>query len=335
MRVSTLVLLALFCAACGDDREKLVIYSAHGPDILAEYEAAFESQHPEIDVVRVYDGSRNLLARLRAEKQNPQGSVWWGGDLTGLRLAASDGLLEPYQPSYAQAQFPRAADFAWTGTFQLPIALGYHPARIAKAEVPRTLEALADPKWKGQIILRSPVGSGTMSTVLSWIVAREVAAGRDESAGRQLLERLHANVFAYEASPDLMFEKLEKGPASLTIWNLTDLVFQHEVKGYGFEPIGFAEPVPVLLDGIALVRGGKSPAAAKSFYEFVNSMDELKRLATRHGRLPARSDFPADSLSAPIRAVPFAPFTYPESFDDDKRESIVRHFQTEIQGRGR
>lgn len=85
----------------GDGRTRLVVYSAHGPDMLAWCEREYEKAHPEVDVHTVYLGSAAILGRLRAEKANPQAQVWWGADTTSFSHAAAEGLLVPYRPSFA------------------------------------------------------------------------------------------------------------------------------------------------------------------------------------------------------------------------------------------
>jgi iron(III) transport system substrate-binding protein len=333
--VRALLLAALLLLpGCGAARNRLVVYSAHGRDILREFEEAFERAHPDVDVVSVYDGSRNLLARLRAEKSNPQASVWWGGDVAALEIAGREGLLQEYTPSFAESGVARDPGGRWTACFDLPVALGWNPAQIAEAELPRTLDELAHPRYRGRLILRSPSGSGTMAVILAWIVARGRQLGHGDG-GFDLLRRIDANVANYEASPDLLFERLEQGPAALTIWNLTDLVFQREEKGYSFKPAGFAEPVPVFQDGIALVRGPGAGAAAQAFFEFVNGIEPLSDLARRHARIPARPDFPRERLSAGVRAVPYEPFQFPGDFDAAAREAVLLRFVEGIQGRSR
>ena len=85
---------ALALAGC-DSRKTVVVYSAHAKPILLEFERAFEAIHPDIDVVWMYMGSQACLERIRSERHNPQASVWWGGDATGMDTAAAEGLLQP------------------------------------------------------------------------------------------------------------------------------------------------------------------------------------------------------------------------------------------------
>jgi iron(III) transport system substrate-binding protein len=157
-------------------------------------------------------------------------------------------------------------------------------------------------------VLRNPVEAGTLRTFIGAMVQRAIASGGSEDDGFKLLEGIARNVESYPASPDLMFEALEKGPrASVTIWGLTDLVFQRQQKGYTFRAAGLDEPVPVLIDAIALVRGAGDDADARAFYEFVNTPEATASLARKHCRIPARPDFDRALLNEEIRSVPWIP----------------------------
>src|SRR5688572_15345816 len=106
--LAVLVLVSLL-AGCGqkDGRKQLLVYSAHGPDILLHFEQEFERAHKDVDVTTLYLGAYDLLERVRAEKSNPQAAVWWGADSTTFDVAAREGLLDAYRPTYADDRLPR------------------------------------------------------------------------------------------------------------------------------------------------------------------------------------------------------------------------------------
>ena len=210
---------------------------------------------------------------------------------------------------------PRHPQNLWTGCFLLPIVLGYHPDRISKADLPRTFAELGDPRFKGRVVLRDPAPSGTMRTFIGSMLARSIAETGSEAAGWELLRRIHANVFHYEASPEILFESLERGPAAITVWILTDLVFQHLQHGYHFLAAGLDEPVPVLVDGIALVKGpsGSTPEA-RQFY----------------ARIPVREDFDRKKLIEGIRAVPFVPMKIDPALLLERTPGWMQQYEEQI-----
>jgi iron(III) transport system substrate-binding protein len=334
-------LLALL-AGCsgGDGKKKVVVYSAHGRDILDQFEQAFEKDHPDVDVQTVYMGAEALLDRIRAERQNPQAAVWWGSHSTAMDVAAAEGLLLSYKPSYPVdggdpgAPLMRHPDHLWTGCFLLPIVLGYQPARLPAADLPKRFADLADPRFKGKIVMRDPAASGTLRTFIGAVLARSVEETGSDERGFAFLKAFDANVHHYEGSPELLFEALEHGPPSLTVWNLTDFVFQKREKGYTFLAAGLDEPVPVVIDAIALVKGprGESPEA-RAFYEFVNTLDALAILAKTHARIPVRPDFPPEKLLEEIRAVKVVPMALDRTALAARIPGWMQRFERDIRGR--
>jgi iron(III) transport system substrate-binding protein len=331
-----LFVVALVASSCGgsDGRRALVVYSAHAKDILGDFERAFEAAHPSVDVRTVYLGSNELHERIRAEKAAPQCDVWWGGDSVAMTQAAQEGLLATYRPSYAAEDVPHDPEWRWSACFVLPMVLGYESRWFPKEDLPKKFADLAEPRFKDRLVLREPSASGTMRTLIGALIAREVAAGRGEDAGFALLRGIAANVHHYEGKPELLFEALDKGPAGLTVWNLTDLLFQRAEKGYRFLPAPLEEPVPATLDGVALTPRGAANADASAFYEFVNTPESLALLAERHWRIPVRPGFDRAKLRAEIRDFPWKRLEVDEALMAAKTASWMRRFEEETRAAG-
>ena len=324
--------LALVIGACtGDSRTTLVVASAHGPDLLAEAEREFESLHPEVDVVTVYLGSNEIRERLRASRARPTFHVIWGADAVTLDSSAAEKLLTASHPTWSSPSHPGGADGLWWGVYELPMVLGYNPKLIDRAKLPKTWAELASDASKGSLILRDPAASGSMRTWLGSLVL----GAPSEASGFELLARLDSNVRSYEGSPELLFERLESGPAAITVWNLTDLVFQRKTKGYSFLPAGLNEPVPVILDGIALVAGSESRKDAMAFVEHVTSIPALAKAAKAHARIPVRADFPRELLDPDVAAIAFDRAVVDRSILASKLKPWMRRFEEEIRGRGK
>lgn len=333
-----LVLIALitvttwFGASCSNDqRTQLVVASAHGPALLAEAEREFEALHPEIDVVTIYLGSNEILERARASKSRPSFHVIWGADAVTLDTAADENLLAPSRPSWATSSHPGGPRDLWWGVYELPMVLGFNPKLIEREKLPTTWIELADPQWKGKLLLRDPAASGSMRTWLGSLIA----GAKDEAGGFDLLARLDANTRSYEGSPELMFERLQSGPACLTVWNLTDLVYQKKSKGYTFLAAGLSEPVPVILDGIALVGGAEGRADAMAFIEHVTSIPILAKAAKEHARIPVRSDFPREHLDPEIASIVVQRAKVDRSVLATHLKAWMKRFETDIRGRSK
>ena len=305
LRFALLAALAGAAIACagGDKRAPLVIYSPHGKDLLQYYEQEFEKTHPAVDVQWVDMGSQDVLDRLRSERANPQADVWFGAPSETFARAAREGLLDPYRPSWA-GQMPDEAHDAkdlWYGTYLTPEVIAYNSEIVPAADVPKDWDDVLDPKWKGKIIIRDPIPSGSMRAIFGAIIIRELKRTGSTAAGFEWLRRLDANTKEYVISPTMLYQKLGQREGVLSLYDMPDIETLRQTTKY---PIASRIPssgTPLLVEGIAIVRGTRHAAAAKEFYEFVTTPQALQTAAQRFVRMPARSDVSSDSLPAWIR----------------------------------
>jgi len=292
-----LAALGLLLAACGDGRTPLVVYSPHGRDLLTLMEKSFEKAHPEVDVRWLDMGSQEVYDRVRSEAANPQADVWYGGPQTIFLRGAADGLLAPNRPSWAEAvpEQSRDAKNLFFGAYRTAPVLVYNSAAVKREEAPDDWDRLLDPRWKGKILIRDPLASGTMRTLFGMILARSVKETGSPERGWQWLRRFDAQTKEYVQNPALMMEKLNRQEGLITVWELTDMLWQAKrgaPLGYRFARSG----APVIDDSIGLVKGARHPDEAKAFIDFVGSVEGQELAARDAFRLPARTDLPPERL---------------------------------------
>jgi iron(III) transport system substrate-binding protein len=297
------MLFAIAASCGGESRTPLVVYSPHGKELLQYYEQAFEKAHPDVDVQWVDMGSQDVLDRLRSERTNPQADVWFGAPAETFARAGNEGLLEAYRPSWASIMPVEAHDAKdlWYGTYLTPEVIAYNSQLLSAAEAPKDWDDVLDPKWKGKIIIRDPIPSGSMRAIFGAIILREMKRTGSTAAGFEWLRRLDANTKEYVISPTMLYQKLGQREGVLSLYDMPDIETLRQTTKY---PIASRIPssgTPLLVDGIAVVRGTKHAALAKEFYEFVTTPAALKVAAERFVRMPARPDIPNDSLPAWIR----------------------------------
>ena len=332
-------ILILGIMGCGGQKKSenaVIVYSPHGGDILTQFENLFEEKHPEIDVQWIEMGSQDVLDRIRSERENPQGDIWWGAPSTMFMNAAKEGLLQPYRPSWADVvdiKFKDKGDM-WYGTFLTPEVIAYNNQMLEESQVPRDWDELLKPEWKDKIIIRYPLASGTMRAIYSAMIWRHYKDSGDPEKGYEWLLKLDANTKEYAASPTMMQQKLARGEGSITVWNMPDIVFQSEAKGY---PFGYVIPesgTPVVTDGIAMLAKCRHPEQAKLYYEFVNSTESMIILAKEHYRIPARSDIPKDSLPKWITETSIKPMDIDWEVFSEKSGEWMKYWEQNIKNRG-
>jgi len=332
--VAALITALIVGCSSGDKRTVLTIYSPHGKELLGDYETRFEQANPGIDVQWVDMGSQEVLDRLRAEKVNPQADLWFGAPSEMFDRAAKEGLLQSYTPSWKEAvsDEARGANDMWFGTYQTPEVIGYNTAAIPASQAPQDWDDVIDPRWKGKVVIRDPVASGSMRAIFGAILARSVQQTGSTAQGWEWLRRLDANTREYTLNPTILYQKLGRQEGVITLYNMPDIAtLQQRTK----IPVAYVMPksgTPLLVDGIAIVKGARHAAEAARYYEFVTSREMMLNAAREHLRIPARTDLPADSLPEWIRQARAAikPMPADRQLIADSLDTWMRYWDTNI-----
>lgn len=335
--VIVLLLLSVLFGCSKQTGNVVMVYSPHGVDIMAQFEKLFEQRYPDIDVQWIEIGSQDILDRIRSERENPQCDVWWGAPSMTFMSAAREGLLQRYRPSWASSIDDKYKDpnDLWYGTFLTPEVIGYNRDLLKESDVPKDWDELLSPKWRNKIIIRYPLASGTMRTIYSAMIWRYYKVNKDPRPGFDWLLKLDANTKEYTSSPTMMQQKLARGEGLLTIWNMPDMVFQAEVKGY---PFGYEIPrsgTPIVTDGIAIVANCKHPEEAKLFYEFVTTKDSFLILAREHYRIPTRKDIPKELLPKWITSKPIVEMDIDWREFSEKSDEWMKYWEQNIKNKGK
>ena len=191
---------SLVLAACYGGKTPLVIYSPHGRELLTALEQRFEALHPDVDVRWMDMGSQEVLDRLRSERANPQADLWFGGPSPLFARGERDSLLQPIAPDQPQ----------YVSVYRTPAVIEYSSAALTAAEAPHDWDDVLLPKWRGKLLLRDPLASGTMRAIFEMIVMRSLQRTGDTAQGMAWLRRLDAQTKEYVLNPALLHTKLER-----------------------------------------------------------------------------------------------------------------------------
>lgn len=296
--------IAILAGCRADRRTAVVLYSPHGRDLLSLLEQTYEKAHPQIDVRWLDMGSQEVYDRVRSEKANPQADVWFGGPDTIFFRGAREGLLEATAPSWAPAIPPEAREprGLYYGAYRTPAVIVYNSGAIPAAEAPKDWDDLLDPRWKGKIVIRYPLASGTMRAIFGLILSRSIEKTGSTAQGFEWLRRLDAQTRSYEMNASVLVQRIARREGLITVWDLPDVLLEtkHSRELAWVLP---ASGTPVIDDAIGLVKGARHPAEARAFIEWVGSVEAQRLAADRAFRLPARTDIPEGDLPAWARDV--------------------------------
>jgi len=318
--------------------EKVIVYSPHGKEILGDFKERFEAQYPGTVVDFLYLPSQQCLERVRNEHQNPLADVWWGAGHTTFMVAAKEGLLESYKPSWADQVSPAQHDpqDLWYPTFLSPEIIFYNSELISPENAPTDWEDLADPRYKDQILLRYPIPSDTMRAIFFGKIQQSVKlTGNEDDAFEWMLE-VDRNVKEYLSGGELLFRKVAQRVGALSVWTLSDIMMQKSRYQYPFEVVFPESGCPVILDGIALIKGAQHPHAARAYYEFVTSTTSAIRLAgDPFYRIPARQGLPAESMPEWMRNLNYVSLSLDWGVYLERMNDWMRRWDEQVRGQGK
>jgi len=331
-------LLSLGAACEADDRQTLVIYTPHGRDLLAHFGEQFEAEFPGVRVEWLDMGSQEVLDRLRSERANPQADVWWGAPAEIFAAGAEDGLLEPFRPSWSDGLPPEGKDpnDRWFATYLTPEVIAFNSAALTRAEAPQEWDDVLDPRWRGQVLIREPMASGTMRAIFTSIIYRESGGTGDPEAGYDWLLRLDAQTREYVLNPTLLYQKLARQEGLVTLWAMPDIETLRATTDLPIDYVIPASGTPIVIDGIALIRGGHSPELARAFIEFVGREEALLEAATHFFRIPARTDLDLASFPTWLQeaSLELRPMEVDSELVRARTQEWMRYWDSNIRLRG-
>jgi iron(III) transport system substrate-binding protein len=314
-----------------------VVYSPHGKEILSEFKSLFEKEHPGTKVDFLYIASQQCLERVRNEKQNPAADIWWGAGHTTFMTAASEGLLDPYRPTWADKIPVGEHDPAdcWYASFLSPEIIFYNRDVIDPKEAPSDWEDLANPRWADKIMLRFPIPSDTMRAIFFGRISESIEKTGSENKAFEWMLALDANTKEYLSGGEQVFRKMAQRVGGLSVWTLSDIMLQKNQYQYPFEVVFPKSGCPVILDGISVVKGCPHPKAARAYYEFVTSASSAIRLAgSPYYRLPTRQDLPKEKLPEWMRALDYKAQPLDWNLYLAKMNGWMKRWEEEIKGQG-
>ncbi|MCC7276320.1 MAG: Fe(3+) ABC transporter substrate-binding protein [Alphaproteobacteria bacterium] len=105
----------------------------------------------------VEDSAEKLIERIKAEGVNSPCDVFVTVDAGRLQAAEDQGIFQPIRSAVLEETIPASArdpGGQWFGFSRRARVIVYNKAKVNPADL-QTYEDLADPRWKGKILIRS------------------------------------------------------------------------------------------------------------------------------------------------------------------------------------
>ncbi len=261
---------------------ELVVYGSCEEEYLAAACAHFEELYGiKTTYQRLSTGE--VQAKIEEENGNPSGDVWFGGTTDPYNVAASEGLLEPYEAinaSHLLGDMFRDKDGCWYGIYKGILGFMVNTDELARLglEAPQDWQDLLKPEYKGLIWLSNYNTAGTAKLVINTMIQKY---GHDE--GIQYLVDLDKNIEVYTKSGSGPSKNVGTGECVIGIGFLHDGITQ--ILDNGYENVQLIVPsdgTACEIGPVAILKGAAHPNAAKLFMEFALS-PECVELAAQNG----------------------------------------------------
>ena len=221
-----------------------------------------------VNYVRMSSGE--ALARIRAEKNNPQFDIWWGGPIDSFIAAKIEGLLEPYNsPNFANLidlEKYKDKENYWVGIYVGSLGFATNKNWLAAnpgVKAPASWADLLRPEFKGQIMVAHPSTSGTSYTALATILQI-----MGEEKGWDYIKKYAAQVHSFTKSGAAPAKFVGQGEAAVGIVFSHDIVNEIENNKLPLELTFPSEGTGYEIGGMGLIKGGKNVANAKKWFDW-------------------------------------------------------------------
>ncbi len=275
----------------------------------------------KVNFVRFSSGE--ALARIIAEKANPQVDLLFGGPVETFSAGIAEGVFEPYKPPAFAVLEPRFKDpnGYWVGIADDPLVFMTNKKFLAENKLapPASWNDLLHPAYKGMLQMADARTSGTAVTRIFSIIE---IFGRDEAKAFDYMKKLRANVQVYTKSGGGGTIPVGLGQAGGGIFFIVDAL-KTQQEGYDVAISFPKEGIGTATEAIALIKGAKNPETAKKMIDWASS-PAMQNLFAKHkiNFPPAHPEVQIEpGLAAVMKGAKIFPID--SKFAGDNRKRVV------------
>lgn len=343
LRFLTAILLAccscVFIPSCSKPpaNRTVVIYTSADQQYAEEIFNEFQKQHPDLLVLPRYDTeatkTTGLVERLRAERRHPQADVFWSNEPFLTQKLAREGLFKEWT-SEATKGWPAPfcdPEHRWYGFAARARVVAFDPSRVS--DPPKFWSDLADPRFKGRIVMADPNYGTTRGQVATWFTVW----GAEKAT--QFLRGLKANDVRIVQGNSQAVRNVAEGLADLALTD-TDDVWAAQRNGYKIELVypshGEGPGMGTLLipNTVSLVAGRPDNSDAAMLAEFLLSeWCQMRLRESDSHNIPLLPLARLDQIAADVRYVVPNPLAPDVARITEQMDTAMRAVDTILLGR--
>ena len=300
--IFTLVIVpSVFAAGSRDvqpSSKEVVVYTSNQTGLVDLVVEEFEKLYPNIEVLVIRGGGGELLGRIAAEANRPQGDVMWGGGKESLESYAQ--YFTPYLPEAVKYMNPEYyhPEGLWIGNMIHLHVIMVNDRVLGNQSPPTTWKETLDPKWANKIVFANPSASGSAYTQLALLI--QILGEKNVTEWRQTKQFLE-NVLIVGGS-GLVYRGVGDGEYPLGI-TMEYAAYSYVVGGAPVRLIYPAEGTVAQPEGSAIIKNAPNMENAKLFQEVVNSKQVRERILREFYRRPARNDINVSEVAPGLAEI--------------------------------
>lgn len=331
--VATLTIGAVGCTNSKESSSKdgknnlegttLKVVAAHGAkeDIFGKF-----TEDTGIKVEFIDMSSGEVLSRIKAENGKPMADVWFGGGADSFIAAKEADLLEPYISEESKTIPDKYKDKEgyWTGTSLVTVGFMVNNDLLKEKglESPKTWTDLADPKYKGEIMMADPSISGTNYAMVNGLIQN-----MGEEKAWNYFNKLNSNIPFLAKRGSEPANKVCSGEFAVGVIPMTGEYFVMEDQ-YPVSTIYPEDVIPWIPAPVAIFKNAENTEAAKAFVDWSLSEKGQTFIQEKDPRYMARAEI------KPVKSVESMPLDKLVDLDIQKlgteREHILNKWSEDF-----
>ncbi|OOF67248.1 ABC transporter substrate-binding protein [Rodentibacter caecimuris] len=268
-----LAILPLFFSLDVQATGKLSVYCTVQNTVCEKVTQAFSKKY-QVNTQFVRHSTGTVLGKIKAEKNNPQADIWFGGTIEPHLQAAELGLFESYRSPRQKEimpQFKKLTD-QW-GEFTsiiylMELGIGVNTEKLKERHLaaPQCFSDLIKPEYKDLIQYPDPRVSGTGYSFLTTMIQL-----LGEKQAFDYFKKLNANI-AQHSKTGMATNRLATGDVGIDISFLHAYVREKD-NGAPIEGILPCEKTAYTLGGASIIKGARNLDNAKLFMDYLLSVE--------------------------------------------------------------
>jgi iron(III) transport system substrate-binding protein len=326
-----ILLLGLVLTACQKEQEskELNLLCVPQEEWCQGMKEEFEKEFGiTVNYVRMSTGE--ALARLEAEKDNPQFDIMWGGPIDTYIAGKNEGMFEQYESPNTKNLLDQDKyldpDNYWAGIYlgSLGFAtnkdfLEAHPG----LEAPTSWDDLLKPEFQDQLLVAHPSTSGTSYTAMATVLQL-----MGEEKGWEYLNEYADQVLQFTKSGSAPAKFVGAGEGAVGVVFSHDIVKQIEaglplVLSFPEDGTGYE------IGGMAIVKGAQHMDAAQKWYDWALT-PEAQALGPKYKAYQAPTVGGVDLSYPELLEVNLIDYDF--QWAGDNKKEFVDRFNNEIDG---